>query len=580
MLQTLTPATSRPRTKKNIMTLGLERKIASSSSTTSKVADRNGSNRESPILPSKPKTLLSCKCSELKHSSLAVLHSVQLLLTNYGEILVLKKGGDKSHSRTVLRRHDLCTECFMEHPILPSALMVEIPDTLLRYVYQLDKERTLRQWLDKIAACKPQSLDTSQDEADSYAGNGLIKNHSTVSATSLHGQKPSPPKKPSEDFVNSSSVPPSPLAVSEGSFSPTNSSYTHGPCSPEPQLRSLSAIGHFSSDFKVVSLDGGNLHNASSTSIPMSVMASTDGSSADASFLVQVTEPSDFSAIAREGLQSGTLAGDHEGTIEHGYSAKEQTLKSDRDAECDDDVASLISDNGALSSPCSLCLSRSSSTRSSSKSVGRGSVRSLNLSILRENIEVPGGTGDLKRVSVSNEYVSSDTSAVERQGRFVRRASEQLVVILKSHSFQDKDQRKRTLTRISSSASELDSMTTSRAALEDILKHHTPPLPPATPTSPLVSPPSSSPTFASTPGDENPDGFAASRFHHTQIRNRKWKQSPRIQQRGSLPVNELHGPLQGVAKDQLMVERYGRSISESPTAIQHKLEMRYLIIIL
>ncbi len=252
------------------MTLGLERKLVAcspptttttttgTSTTSSKTSKVKASDKMLPSTStSKPKTILSCNCSELKSSCLKVVHSVQLLLTSYEEILVLKRG-DKSRTQTVLRRHGIASDIIEEHSILPSALLVKVPNTLLTYVYQLDKEKTLKQWMNKIDACKKKAICNDSNGYLPSSESGRVKDTSTTSAssdstttatstTAPHGgRSPASHQSPNNPATSTTTAhggrspvshlspnyPSTSTTTAHGGRSTHNSSYACGPDSP------------------------------------------------------------------------------------------------------------------------------------------------------------------------------------------------------------------------------------------------------------------------------------------------------------------------------------------------------------
>jgi hypothetical protein len=718
------------------MTLGLDRKAVTSDGAGASQAQTSKYNSvqvKSPKSPTvsplaKPKTLLSNKCTELKASGLSVIHSVQLLLTSYHEVLVLKKG-DKSRNQTVLRRHSVVSDSFKEHGILTTALLVEIPNTLLSYVYQFEKEKTLRQWLERISACRRESpeIDRIEDaviasgSADICARNGMIANHTAPTLTS--------PVDEAVEFPSARQVPRRRDAVKQKmrdfvkEKSPLRSSgyryYRQGPGSPERRTRAHSMIlDHSSFDrgaFHRSSQQLGRISLTRSCECPPVILTScdatavrrackttgSDSSSVDtctdvvmahrnavalnsdgADFSTFTTscecfDPTDVFAksrmkkptlrpISSEGVLNGgerSSAGSEElkeeavciapamvvttpeledSPILRGSHSVQQQMVTADSSGVGDVVGSLDNPGSpaALHSPASI--SRNSSARSSGKSVGAGSARSLNLAVLQESLELKfvEQNESIRRHSTSSDRISSPNGEVQRRRRYssssdhvnsngeirssrslnnhhsdssltcgdhdakrrlspsrehmglnlsekrngiVRRASDQLAGLLKMHSFREKERRKRCYVRISSSVSELDSMLGSDHNIDFLGPSRRPHsrnschTPITTPTSPLaqirVLSPSNSPVFSGEileggleeemeeeSESEKPEAFLVSRFHHTQIRNRKRKQSPRI--RRTISTNE-EGAGRGVAASE---GKHVRSISESPTS--------------
>lgn len=664
MLQALSPSNNRP-VPQQIMTLGLDRKAASSDRRASLTSKYNSVQAKKPsseaadspqITMGKPKTVLTSKCTELKYSGLNIIHSVQLLLTSYREVLVLKKG-DKSRHETVLRRHSVLTDSFSEHHILPCALLVEVPHTLLRYVYQFEKEKTLKQWVDKISACRKEVQDAErQHGAELCAKNGLITNHSVATtelgssleiiparrSLKLKGTGKSSDKSTGISYTQAPYNPEpqfrlqsfiqslSPESKKSGSFkvpSELSDDYTQDPCSPEFKLQSL-IQSPGSNKLEFVSC--GSLKGLSTTSESSATASYTQGPEFRVHSLTESPRRSEFASTCSRNCPSTTpqsSAGDASAqgpcspefkvqSLIQSPGGKKSAFASSGSWKAPSTIAtsettnisssfdsvqeepnicsptmvvteaeelpstSLASghqqmgkrdsgsdDNPATSSP--VFLSRNSSARSSNKSLGAGSARSLNLAVLQESLELSecSHQKDARRHSSSNVHMAWNLP--EKRSNFVRRASDQLVGLLKMSSFREKEKRKMNYVRMSASVSELDSMLTSDQDLDFLCLPRRPPSrrsnhTPTTPTSPLansrVLSPSSSPTSA--PGEggegegEKPEEFVVSRFHHTQIRNQKRKQSPRIR-RNLSTSNEKGGAGE---------RKQGRSTSESPTA--------------
>ena len=576
MLKALPIATSNSITGKGIMTLGQERKKATSSNlTTLFKAEKDASPEKaaSSHPAGKPKTLLNCNCTELKRSSLTVSHSVQLLLTSYREILVLKRPGDKSHTQSVLRRHSIDTEVIREHPILPNALLVEIPHTMLSYVYQLDKEKTLRSWLDKIANFKKEGMMVTDGALMRISDKKQKKSHTLPTRKLSRPQSLiDTPAKPVKKAQHASQErPPSASFIS-------NSYRTHGPTSPVTQVRSLLKSKNSRKDMVFERINSNHNNKTSTISAPGNFVTADTSSERlmqdrNAELTSSLPPPSVASPVAKVSSSS------EDSTV--------QIMRSDdNDKEESFEVVSLASDSGMISPCSSIYLSRNSSARSSDKSLGECGVfprASISTSSCRNSSRSSSGEiphGGTMSADSSREHLTLNLSEKKHRHLF-RRASEQFTGLLKMQSMREKDSRKHIyVKKPSSSTSELDSLLFSERTLDDVIKNEvvyprrklTPTSPIATPTSPVASSrdlsPDPSPSHSQKSGTENPDEFVVSRFHHTQIRNRIWKRSPRLQR--NLSVHE--GESQSKEEDVVSVSgQYNRSVSESPTAATGRL---------
>ena len=735
------PASKRP-VSKHIMTLGLDRKAASSDSATasqtSSYSSVQGKTKDVPgTALAKPKTLLSCKCTELKADGLSIIHNVQLLLTSYREVLVIKKG-DKSRNQTVLRRHSVLTDYFMEHSILTSALQVQVPHTLLRYVYQFEKEKTLRQWLERIGTCRKEGREVDKQDPtavaaagpDVYSKNGMIANQSAT-ALSSHGDE-SEPLSPTRQIPKRRDASKLKLHDFEKSSPHAGAHYRQGPGSPEPRPRVQSMVlnyGRPKSEFLASAT--GSLEDPSPASCRPSsstghreLSGSTSGKGGGANgqetagvashdVASDTVTAKDVSSVPQDSSSACSVGSTAMGTRESvslftqekwvicskdvqeggssGRIGSEGVCGSRGEVEplmgsvCSPPMVVTVSeaspskhssqqmgrpDNRGLlvgvevvmtpdvssaphspaphrSAPHSpACLSRNSSARSSDRSAGAGSARSLNLAVLQESLELScsepsnmrrystasdhddpahscshrrevhrrystssdrlsscSNHGDAPHLSSSSSHMGSSDGGgnhqthhgsprehmglnlSDKRNSFVRRAGDQLVGLLKMHSFRERERRKGSYVRISSSVSELDTMLSSDRDLDRDLHFHTSPArprpkkkhSPTTPTSPLAHShalsPSSSPVFAgeipvvSPEGEEDEEeggAFLVSRFHHTQIRNRKRKQSPRIRRAMSTEQGEGMGNSGGGVAGVSGAGETSRSTSESP----------------
>ncbi|XP_064400571.1 uncharacterized protein LOC135346767 isoform X2 [Halichondria panicea] len=102
------------------------------------------------------KVLLTAQFSEIRTESGSFIHRVQLVLTTDCEIIVLKQPTDKCNRRSFLRRHKLSQTEFTMHSFTTNSFTAIIPDTILRYSYQIcgNTKCTIGEWLLKISHCK------------------------------------------------------------------------------------------------------------------------------------------------------------------------------------------------------------------------------------------------------------------------------------------------------------------------------------------------------------------------------------------------------------------------------------------
>ena len=128
------------------MTIGCEKTLPSSRSSA-------GEDFSEKVLKNS-KLLLSGSFTELKANSFAESHSVELYLTTCGELLVLKKTREKPHGHSLVRRHNLKSTVFTQHPQIANAMQAEVPSTVLRYVYRLENPDStvvsVREWIAEL----------------------------------------------------------------------------------------------------------------------------------------------------------------------------------------------------------------------------------------------------------------------------------------------------------------------------------------------------------------------------------------------------------------------------------------------
>lgn len=231
------------------MTIGCEKTLSSTSSSASEDFSEN-------VLKNS-KLLLTGSFTELKTNSFSESPTVQLYLTSNRELLVLKKTAEKPYKLSVVRRHNLKNTMFTQHPHIANAMQVEVPNTVLRYTYQLDNPESsvisLREWLAELARNKESlhlpifsnpllELDSSSqvgccNDLTSYcpqkAINGLSLNTTThlkkphwnyTSPTSPVAQRRTFLPEDKESDFSSSPYHPKQVAVEESSTQPTAAS--------------------------------------------------------------------------------------------------------------------------------------------------------------------------------------------------------------------------------------------------------------------------------------------------------------------------------------------------------------------
>lgn len=101
----------------------------------------------------KSKLILSAKFSELHKVTNSHLRSVMVCLTA-DELWVLKRCSEKPARFSLVRKHRLKDVEIALHCSLSNAMSVEVPHTLLRYVYQLENGGSIKVWLSNVAKCR------------------------------------------------------------------------------------------------------------------------------------------------------------------------------------------------------------------------------------------------------------------------------------------------------------------------------------------------------------------------------------------------------------------------------------------
>ena len=188
---------------------------------------------ESDAFFTSPKVLLSTPFSELRAESGTLIHSVQLCLTTDGEIIVLKKLTDKSQKFSFLRRHKICQTDFSMHSLLCNTMLVQVPHTVLKYLYQCHEhsKTSVKDWLSKVALCKlpkrkksPASTSTTNERKQSESSPVRSRTSSVGQSTSY---------QPTDESLLSYSspthpVPPKNIKLSENGLSPVSTPNKHG----------------------------------------------------------------------------------------------------------------------------------------------------------------------------------------------------------------------------------------------------------------------------------------------------------------------------------------------------------------
>lgn len=229
------------------------------------------------------KVLLSAPFSELRSESGTFIHSVQLCLTSDGEIIVLKKLTDKSQKFSFLRRHKICQTDFSMHSLLSNAMLVQVPYTVLTYIYQANgqSKTSTKDWLGEVTSWKMNKPKRKKSTSGSTSTTSERKQpdpsrmrSSTNSAgqstsyeptdESLHSYSspthpvPPPSIKLSEDFIARSQYGPSPVST------PNKRGGAHGLETLErassmldTQAQLLNSRDHFETSLNVVQMPNG-----------------------------------------------------------------------------------------------------------------------------------------------------------------------------------------------------------------------------------------------------------------------------------------------------------------------------------
>ena len=130
------------------------------------------------------KAILSAEFSELKRDSGAFIHNVLLSLRPPSELTVLKKPSESSTEFSHrVRSHDLSRVSVSLYSVVSNAMQVEVPGTVLGYVYQLSNGKPIQEWLVKLAQYKtlPPTVSPSRQNGRQLA---LVPLHKTYTAPS------------------------------------------------------------------------------------------------------------------------------------------------------------------------------------------------------------------------------------------------------------------------------------------------------------------------------------------------------------------------------------------------------------
>lgn len=182
------------------MTIGCEKTLSSNLSSV-------GEDFSEKVLKNS-KLLLTGTFTELKANSVTDSRSVELYLTSSGELLVLKKSTAKPYRLSLVRRHNLKNTMFSQHPRIANAMQAEVPNTVLRYVYQLENtgptEISVREWLTELTKCPESSsfpnplLKSESSESCNETTESATKDSrkGVINGLTLHVNAPTALKKP------------------------------------------------------------------------------------------------------------------------------------------------------------------------------------------------------------------------------------------------------------------------------------------------------------------------------------------------------------------------------------------------
>ena len=493
----------------------------------------------------KPRTLLCRKCSELAPSTFLVLQPVQLLLTSSMEILV--RLGDISCDQTLLRRHNISTGQIREHPHHCNALLVEEFNSdsseLKQFIYQMDKEKYLKEWLYMAEAFKR------------GAGQGEQVKISSMKSTVKQ--------------LDSS------MSERERQPAPSVSTYVQGPGSPALHNRSTCVLPPskilnnrtkgklklFERIANVGGVDRGLFRRniESLNNKPTDKFANHLTSMTTNDCGLEAAPISNTDAVLNKPECNGDVPNSsfrEMSLVAPSYSSCDAI---EEDGEEEVEWKTAVSDSSDVASDsCSGFSSRCSSMQLDERQVLADSFNNLNIS---------SPITDLRHIHVCtsvHEDVSDKVSTTKKNKHlypknFLRRANG----LLQMSSLKERRKKRENGTiyvRDCRSTSDIDHLTYDNQVAHHLTpsSHHTSmsrtahSLPrtatiPHIPTSPpgQLSPSPSgalSPTRLGAPSpspsqnseSDNGDNFLVSKFHHTQIRKDKWRRSPRI----SSPMNQ------------------------------------------
>ena len=564
MLQALSSTASTAAVRPKFMTLVFDKKSGSSSGkSTEKVTLGKSKEKKDAVTPGRPCTVLSTNCYELKSQATTVLEAVQLHLTSYYEILVLKHQGVSSHSRSAFRRHSVLRDSIREHPILPNVLLVESSNSGSKnlYTYQMEKHKTLKQWLNKVAALKKEAA----DQLSSCIVNGGAKHAKYL--------KRNGGKKESVSLRGSPEMP----------RAPSTSSYSHGPCSPvrhrrgsklplptasrKGKSRTLERAGR--SGGKV----GGLFRRSTDAQIELApeeidrmlmlqnhrtttwTIGQTHRSQADkclpcssSNGRVNYSERDADGASLPPGSQ---IHMNQSGPFSQVRDSIEDIIVEEGPGGV---IVGDVSDDSDVPSGTFSCTSsRCSSTRSYGRRGRASSYTSIGDKVITGQEARLSSTQfpTTMECSLQDDDMCSDIVVAENDQRhsgFIRRASEQVMGLIQMRSLRERRRPSRSSEYVRSchSTSDLDHLVYNKEIIDhlqqptnrgSLLHQTTPTLPVSVPesdnrsylTTPTSTATATSPTPSQNSESDNGDDFTLSRFRHVQIRKHKWKQSPRIQ---------------------------------------------------
>ncbi len=124
-----------------------------------------GGNGSLFSVSSETKLILCTDFTELSRHTYACKHEVRLVLTP-NEVIVLKKTSESPLQYSLLRKHPLKSvrASELEECLAADAMVFEVPDTVLCYVYQRAAEgAVMKEWLTAVHRCKDELLSLEEE---------------------------------------------------------------------------------------------------------------------------------------------------------------------------------------------------------------------------------------------------------------------------------------------------------------------------------------------------------------------------------------------------------------------------------